>query len=277
MNRVRSPLSWTGGKSKQWKLIKKYLPKDEHFKTWSEPFIGGGSVFLNAFQDGLADNFILSDINANLIKFYLNTLEPHYKDSVYRATIDLENLIYEDLTIEENKAKIDLMIQLQWEESPEYFYLCNRFNYNGLQKGSSTKQRIKQNLTINNCEAYLKFKNFMIAHKKDITLSIADYKENIKNLISYYDPNKTFIYLDPPYESKEKLYGTKPIDYEELRKWLELLAVRGFQFLLTINDSENTREIFKEFNVHEESLTYTSKNTKSHPVEKGKELFITNY
>ncbi|ATZ17937.1 DNA adenine methylase [Mesoplasma melaleucae] len=51
MSKFISPLTWPGGKSKQWNLIKELFPKETKHLQYVEPFFGGGSVGLNALRE----------------------------------------------------------------------------------------------------------------------------------------------------------------------------------------------------------------------------------
>jgi DNA adenine methylase len=57
-------LKWAGGKSK---LIKQYIPYfPKNFKTYYEPFLGGGAVFFHLQPE----NAVITDINLELINVY---------------------------------------------------------------------------------------------------------------------------------------------------------------------------------------------------------------
>ena len=60
----RSPLFYVGDKYKLIDEIKTHFP--EHIHHFVEPFVGGGSVFLNVE----ADNYILNDINRDVIDIH---------------------------------------------------------------------------------------------------------------------------------------------------------------------------------------------------------------
>lgn len=64
-NDMRSPLKWAGGKKRILQQIDKILPSADK-KRLVEPFVGGGSVFLN-FE---FDEYLLCDSNQDLIAFY---------------------------------------------------------------------------------------------------------------------------------------------------------------------------------------------------------------
>lgn len=57
-------LKWAGGKSKLLTQYTPYFPK--YFKTYYEPFLGGGAVFFYLQPK----NAVLSDINSELINAY---------------------------------------------------------------------------------------------------------------------------------------------------------------------------------------------------------------
>lgn len=61
---VRSPLFYVGDKYKLMEEIGKYIPKQ--ISRFIEPFVGGGSVFMNVE----ADEFLLNDIDANIIAIH---------------------------------------------------------------------------------------------------------------------------------------------------------------------------------------------------------------
>jgi len=63
----RSPLFYVGDKYKLMAQISELFPKE--INTFYEPFVGGGTVFLNI----KANQYFLNDINAHLIKLH-NTL-----------------------------------------------------------------------------------------------------------------------------------------------------------------------------------------------------------
>lgn len=63
-NVVRSPLFYVGDKYKIISNIKQYFPTD--IRRFVEPFVGGGSVFMNIN----AKEFILNDIDANIIAIH---------------------------------------------------------------------------------------------------------------------------------------------------------------------------------------------------------------
>lgn len=90
-----------------------------------------------------------------------------------------------------------------------------------------------------------------------------------------------FIFLDPPYFSaiKSKLYGKNgdlhtSFDHKRL---CENLKNTAHKFLLTYDDSEFIRELYKDFYCKEFSVQYGMNNFKQDKAQKGKELLISNF
>ena len=66
---MRSPLKWAGGKKRVIDDILKIMPI-KNKKRLVEPFVGGGSVFLNTNFD----QYLLIDMNNDLIELF-NTIK----------------------------------------------------------------------------------------------------------------------------------------------------------------------------------------------------------
>jgi len=108
------------------------------------------------------------------------------------------------------------------------------------------------------------------------------FKDKLKNttilnkdalkVIEKYDSPKTFFYLDPPYENLKQNDYKNYIDPQELYNVLK--NIKG-KFLLSYNDSENIRNIFKEFDKHQIKTKYSrTQYIKERPKT---ELIIKNY
>lgn len=83
-NVVRSPLFYVGDKYKLISEIKKYFP--EKINRFIEPFVGGGSVFMNVE----ADCFLLNDIDTNIIEIHKMLCEyADKRDEFYQKVDDV--------------------------------------------------------------------------------------------------------------------------------------------------------------------------------------------
>ena len=94
--------------------------------------------------------------------------------------------------------------------------------------------------------------------------------KDFENLIKVYDRPKAFFYCDPPYHTTEKYYDVQFSEADHMRLYNVLSAVKG-KFLLSYNDDEFVRELYKSFNI---AAVERNNNLST---GKFKELIITNY
>lgn len=81
------------------------------------------------------------------------------------------------------------------------------------------------------------------------------------DFIARYDRPGTLFYLDPPYWGCEDDYGKAMFqrdDFERLADQLD--GIKG-QFLMSLNDTPDVREIFRAFDMGEVATTYTISKT----------------
>jgi DNA adenine methylase len=101
------------------------------------------------------------------------------------------------------------------------------------------------------------------------------YIENLPygNLISRYDREGTFFYIDPPYWDCENDYGKNIFCKDDFAKLVIQLATIKGKFLLSLNDTPEIRELFKAFIFDEAEVVYSVGKSRN----KNKELLIRNY
>jgi len=121
---ARSPLKWPGGKKRILKYLRNFIPTD-NCQRLVEPFVGGGSVFLNLeFEE-----YLLCDVNKDLISFYRIM-----QDSPSKFTKEAKKFFSD----KNNCAEKYYFYREQFNHSDDVFqrallflYL-NRHGYNGL-------------------------------------------------------------------------------------------------------------------------------------------------
>lgn len=103
--------------------------------------------------------------------------------------------------------------------------------------------------------------------------SVTIERMDFEKFITRYDTKDTLFYLDPPYWGNETDYGKDIFcraDFERLRDCLT--GIKG-RFILSLNDTPQVQELFKDFSIEQADVTY-SINTKTDC--KKSELIITN-
>ena len=92
-------------------------------------------------------------------------------------------------------------------------------------------------------------------------------------LLARYDTPATLFYLDPPYWQCETDYGTGVFAPADFSRLATLLAGLKGQFLMSINDAPQIREIFAAFDIEEVDTVYTIGAATAGPADV-KELLI---
>lgn len=267
---LKSPLRYPGGKSRAIKFLKDYFPKD--FKEYREPFFGGGSVGIHLAQMYSHNEikFFANDLNYNVYCFWqilkmqnndliqaIQDIKKNYKNGreLYRLLLERRNQPLNDF-----QRAVD-------------FFVLNRITFSGVVDCGGYSQKAFESRFTQSCIERLRnmqgiFDNF--------SFTFNDYQE-----LLYKNGENVFIFLDPPYfgASKSRLYGKRGdlhtnFNHEALYENLKNIK---HKFLLTYDDSDYIRKLYKDFYLQEWTLQYGMNNYKQEKANAGKELLISNF
>lgn len=240
-------------------LLKDILKIIPPHLTYVEAFVGGGALFWNKMP---AKKSIINDLDAELIESYeilkrIPTLtDITILDDVEQVGRDypaIENFINNITAASSDRDKLIAFTQ----------------RYSGTYFSKGTGKIYKKRS--------LKYKWKNIDQYKAILEPTTIVSKDYLQVLNQYDSPTTFFFLDPPYEVKKKgqeiYYKDAVVDYEEMVASLKQLKGK---FLLTINDSERIREIFKDFNIKPIIVRNQSQNISEEALNR-KEIFISNY
>ncbi|HET54158.1 MAG TPA: DNA adenine methylase [Ignavibacteria bacterium] len=264
---IKSPLRYPGGKSRAVKFLQRFIPP---FSEFREPLFGGGSFSIYMVQKYPTRIFKASDINYDLFCFW-NELKSNSENMI--------NEIYKVYEIEKNgrrlfdsimKKRNDDLTSLQRAVD---FFLLNRITFSGVvDSGGYSEQAFQKRFTKSSIER-LKSTSKII---QNIEFSHTDYSALLEE-----HGNDVFIFLDPPYYSatKSKLYGKNGnlhvnFDHE---LFFQKLNSCTFNWLITYDNSEFVKELYKDYFIIEWQLQYGMNNYKKKNSAKGEELLIANY
>lgn len=264
---IKSPLRYPGGKSRAVKYLKRFIPP---FSEFREPLFGGGSFSIFMLQKYPARIFKASDINYDLFCFW-NELKSN--------SVKMINEIYKTFETEKDgrrlfdsimKKRNDDLTSLQRAVD---FFLLNRITFSGVvDSGGYSEQAFQKRFTKSSIER-LKSTSMVV---QNIEFSHSDYSALLEE-----HGNDVFIFLDPPYYSatKSKLYGKNGdlhvnFDHELFFRKLNSCA---FNWLITYDNSDYIKELYKDYFVVEWQLQYGMNNYKKKNSAKGEELLIANY
>ena len=278
MKEITPLVKWAGGKRQLLDELKMHMPKK--YKTYYEPFFGGGALFF-AIQP---KNAVINDLNTELANLYrtvrtnnsykklLETLDKHEAEHSEEYYYNLRN-------IDRNKEAYNKMNR--YERSARTLYI-NKACFNGLYRVNSKgefnvpfngKKTIKT-YELNNLYAmheYLSSNNIKICSK--------DYEKVVGTA-----KKGDFVYFDPPYdvlEDKQSFTSYTKVDFgkkeqERLCKVFKRLSKRGVKLMLSNSNTNFIKELYKDFNIH---IVKARRNINSKGDNRGavEEVIITNY
>ena len=265
---IKSPLRYPGGKSRAINFIGNFIPNS--FKSYREPFFGGGSVGFYVNQNYTCNEFLLNDLNHDLYAFWLVLKE---------SPILLSEEILKIKSVYSNGKSLynDILkrrsLKLSNLQRAVDFFVLNRITFSGVvDSGGYSEQAFQNRFTLSSIDRLKKAHSVI----KDFNILNLDFEDVICG-----EGSDVFIYLDPPYygAAKSKLYG-KSGDLHtnfEHERLLETLLKTKHKFLLSYDNSEYIRSLYKSFNIVEWDLQYGMNNYKQNKALTGKELLIYNY
>lgn len=300
MDSIRSPFFYVGDKYKLMPQLKELFPTK--ISNYVEPFVGGGSSFLNIN----AKKYYLNDSNEwiiklhkffnenkndfdafinhlyNLIEYYnlscsfKNDIIPDKLKSKYPKTYyaKYNKLYYNELRLDFNNDKQDM--------SKLYLLLIYGFNHMIRFNNEGDFNLPVGNVDFNK-NVYKAIKDYLsFCNGKTIKYCNMDYIEFISK--TKLKTENTFIYFDPPYlisSSEYNKYWTEK-DEINLYRCIDLLNDKGFKFGLTnlIKHKGMKNDIllnwcakYKVFDIDSNYISFNDNTIK----ENSKEVFVTNY
>lgn len=231
------------------------------FYEYREPFVGGGSVFLNVRDKYPDRGYWINDIDEDLFLFYYYMREEPeqflYLVNEAKRNFPEKRVLFNYLRSQRNEVT-------GIEKAVRYFIL-NRLSYSGIVEtgGYSGKTNRFTESSIRNLR-------HLSEKLVDVNLTCGDY-----SWLLFEPGDNVFIFLDPPYHtlSSSKFYGANGTNHKnfDIKRFLNLLSFTKHLWMLTYPDTEEIREMFS-FAYMEPVQVYYG-NTKKY----GNELLITNY
>jgi DNA adenine methylase len=253
---LKNAFSRMGGKSKLCEYIVSKFPKE--YKTYVEPFVGGGSVY---FRKTLSEVNVINDIVKDIYDMYCDLRDV---DDI-KYCFDNTNMSLTEFNRLRDIKQVD---NIDGRLYRNLYLTKNSFGGNRLKYGYSDGNPDNRRVSL---LSYIK------KHLKDYQYKLKKtkiYNKDYKEIINEFDDYDTFFYLDPPYSKNCKgwKYDTPLLTRDELI--VELRKIKG-KFIMSYDYSEENIEFFKEFNITPVDTIYAVlKITRD---KKFKELIISNF
>ena len=273
MKSLKTPLRYPGGKSRAVTKMDPYFPDLRNYKEFREPFLGGGSVAIHITKKYPDLTIWANDLYEPLVNFWqqlqmfgtdlkdvLSDLKSSHNDPVSAKTLFLSS-----------KVKINDISVNNFDRAVA-FYIVNKCSFSGLTESSSfSPQASNANFSMRGIEKLPDYSQLIS-------------KWRISNFSYDYmmDGNRNvFMYLDPPYDIKDNLYGNKGSMHKgfDHDKFAADCDNNDMDQLISYNSDQLVKDRFKNWNAAEFDLTYTMRSVGEYmrDQKQRKELLLFNY
>lgn len=273
--RLKTPLRYPGGKSKAIKKLFADFPDVKQFKEYREPFIGGGSVGIHLTRLNPDCKVWVNDLYWPLYNFWVHLRDHGDKlsDELKRLKLSHNDEDTARVLFNNHKVLVNDTNQSDFDRAVS-FWIVNKCSFSGLTESSSfSKWASSKNFSIVGIEALKEYSK----HIKNWKITNLSYDQLL-------DDEGAFIYLDPPYEIKSKLYGKKGsmhkgFDHDKFAD--DCNAVREKHTIaISYNSDQSVKERFPKWKQMEFDLTYFMRVDREAYRENQadrKELLLVNY
>ena len=283
---LKTPLRYPGGKSRAVTKMAQYFPDMREYVEFREPFLGGGSVALHMTKMYPHLKITVNDLYEPLINFWtqLQTFGDELTNKLIDYKINHPNPSKELRTEKGTKFPAQELFLNSKEvindssfdpiERAAAFYIVNKCSFSGLTESSSfSKQASVSNFSMRGIEKLPEYSQ-IISHWH---INSYSYEYCFQNNIH----DGLFMYLDPPYDIKDNLYGKKGAMHKGFNhdQFAEDCSKSSVHQLVSYNSDQLVKDRFKGWNAGEFNLTYTMRSVGEYMKDQQtrKELLLFNY
>ena len=273
---LKTPLRYPGGKSRACTKMGQYFPDLREYVEFREPFLGGGSVAIHVSKMYPHLKVTVNDLYEPLINFWSNLqmfgdeLTKELKNlKITNCNQDSARCLFAEMKDVINDRKYTNL------ERAVAFYVVNKCSFSGLTESSSfSAQASDSNFSMRGIEKLPEYSE-IISH-----WHINQYSYEYCFRTDIHDG--LFMYLDPPYDIKDNLYGKKgemhkSFDHDKFAADCD--EHDHIKMLISYNSDQLVKDRFKNWNAGEFKLTYTMRSVGEYmrDQQERKELLLFNY
>ena len=273
MKALKTPLRYPGGKSKAVTKMDPYFPDLRYYNEFREPFLGGGSVAIHITKKYPDLTIWANDLYEPLVNFWQQL--QMFGTELKNALADLKSIHNDPVSAKtlflSSKVKVGDISVNNFDRAVA-FYIVNKCSFSGLTESSSfSPQASNSNFSMRGIEKLPDYSQLIS-------------KWRISNFSYDYmmDGNRNvFMYLDPPYDIKDNLYGNKGSMHKgfDHDKFAADCDNNDMDQLISYNSDQLVKDRFKNWNAAEFDLTYTMRSVGEYmrDQKQRKELLLFNY
>ena len=272
---LKTPLRYPGGKSRACTKMAQHFPDFSNYTEFREPFIGGGSVAIYVTKMHPHLKIWINDLYEPLVNFWRQLQESGVQLSNQLTKLKEEHNAPDTARIlfTSSKERINSSDCSSFDRAVA-FYIVNKCSFSGLTESSSfSAQASESNFSFRGIEKLSEYSEIIsdwrITNKSYDHLMLEDVHDNI------------FMYLDPPYDIKDNLYGKKGEMHKRFDhdKFAHDCDLHSMDMMVSYNSTQLIRDRFKGWSAAEFDLTYTMRSVGEYmrDQQQRKELILLNY
>ena len=273
---LKTPLRYPGGKSRACTKMGQFFPDLREYVEFREPFLGGGSVAIHVSKLYPHLKITVNDLYEPLINFWMNLqmfgddLTKELKNlKIAHCNQDSARCLFAEMKDVINNTKYTNL------ERAVAFYVVNKCSFSGLTESSSfSAQASDSNFSMRGIEKLPEYSE-IISHWH---INSYSYEYCFRTDIH----GGLFMYLDPPYDIKDNLYGKKgamhkSFDHDKFAADCD--QHNDTKMLISYNSDQLVKDRFKNWKASEFKLTYTMRSVGDYmkDQQERKELLLFNY
>jgi DNA adenine methylase len=239
---VRPAAAYIGGKKRLADRIARAIEQIPH-ATYAEPFVGMGGVFLRRSYAPKCE--VINDISRDVATLF-RILQRHYPQFMETLKFQITSRReFERLSATDPDTLTDL------ERSARFLYL-QRLAFGGKVTGRNFGVDTvgSSRFDITKLGPVLEAIHERLA---GVTIECLPWREFIER----WDALHVLFYIDPPYYGSEDDYGAGRFPPAQFVQLATALGTIKGRFMLSINDTPETREIFAAFTIEAVTTRYT--------------------
>ena len=276
MTKLKSPLRYPGGKTRAVGKMQQYFPDFRNYDEFREPFIGGGSVAISVTQLYPYLSIWVNDLYEPLTNFW-KTLQSDGKkmeEDISRIKKHYNTPDRAKIVFLESKECLNHKKSTDFDRAVS-FYIVNKCSFSGLTEASSFSVQASDHNFTERSIGFLSEYSKIIQNWRITNLS---YEDIISDCYS-----GAFVYMDPPYDIKDNLYGKKgelhkSFDHD---KFAEVCNITNMNMMVSYNSDQlvTNRFVGNQWKAYEYDHTYTMRSVGDYMSDQKerKELLLLNY
>jgi len=277
---MKTPLRYPGGKSRAVPKLCQWLPAE--ITEYREPFLGGGSMAIEMTKRYPNLSIWVNDLYEPLYLFWLALRDDG--DYLYKELIQLKQRYPDHGSAKQlfldAKEKVNEK-DLSYKDRAVAFYIVNKCSFSGLTESSSfSPQASDSNFSAKGIENLKHYSRLI----KNWKITCEDYAVLVDDCLARGEitcDDNTFIYVDPPYNIKDNLYGHKGAMHKgfDHARFADVMDDTMGNVMISYNNHPDIVQRFEEWHQYDFAHTYTMRSTGTYMIDqtKRRELICLNY